>query len=74
MRSSNTIARTERKPFDLPRYDEIALVLQGGGALVASRASRSVPRMCAQARCATSIFPMPLQRAKYVSPRLTMLP
>ncbi|WP_321816321.1 MULTISPECIES: patatin-like phospholipase family protein [unclassified Paraburkholderia] len=41
MRSSNTTARreakstrnSERKPFELPRYDEIALVLQGGGAL-----------------------------------------
>jgi NTE family protein len=36
MRSSNTTARKERmerKPFELPRYDEIALVLQGGGAL-----------------------------------------
>ena len=33
MRSSNLTARTERKPFELPRYDEIALVLQGGGAL-----------------------------------------
>jgi NTE family protein len=33
MRSSNTPALIERKPFELPRYDEIALVLQGGGAL-----------------------------------------
>ncbi|WP_321889753.1 patatin-like phospholipase family protein [Paraburkholderia bannensis] len=37
MRSSNTTAHQERKhprkPFELPRYDEIALVLQGGGAL-----------------------------------------
>lgn len=33
MRSAKTIARIERKPFELPRYDEIALVLQGGGAL-----------------------------------------
>lgn len=33
MRSSNLTVRTERKPFELPRYDEIALVLQGGGAL-----------------------------------------
>jgi NTE family protein len=33
MRSSNTTANKERKAFELPRYDEIALVLQGGGAL-----------------------------------------
>ncbi|MFD1556983.1 DUF3734 domain-containing protein [Paraburkholderia silviterrae] len=33
MRSSNTTARHAHKPFELPRYDEIALVLQGGGAL-----------------------------------------
>ncbi|QGZ58910.1 DUF3734 domain-containing protein [Paraburkholderia acidiphila] len=33
MLSSKLTARTERKPFELPRYDEIALVLQGGGAL-----------------------------------------
>jgi NTE family protein len=33
MRSSDTTALIERKPFELPRYDEIAFVLQGGGAL-----------------------------------------
>ncbi|WP_321903130.1 patatin-like phospholipase family protein [Paraburkholderia tropica] len=36
MRSStkkDATARKERKPVELPRYDEIALVLQGGGAL-----------------------------------------
>ncbi|HKT96548.1 MAG TPA: patatin-like phospholipase family protein [Paraburkholderia sp.] len=33
MRSSNTAVRHAHKPIELPRYDEIALVLQGGGAL-----------------------------------------
>ena len=33
MRSSNTTAHQPPKPFELPRYDEVALVLQGGGAL-----------------------------------------
>lgn len=37
MRSSTK--RTDRQPgaFELPRYDEIALVLQGGGALAPIR-------------------------------------
>lgn len=33
MRSSKTAVRHAHKPIELPRYDEIALVLQGGGAL-----------------------------------------
>ena len=33
MRSAETIVRIGHKQFELPRYDEIALVLQGGGAL-----------------------------------------
>lgn len=33
MRSKNAIVREASKPFKLPHYDEVALVLQGGGAL-----------------------------------------